>query len=218
MLRVKRACVTRQRKKKGGRRRTKPQLLIKPAATGRQMAGCTCASLTQLRLSCPFDDSLPGVASWASTGGEARRAAPLRLCITGGPRENTAALAAQALVAASQPASVLVLRAVSCPCQSRSRRWRKRKSPAAVIAMPTASKRLAWRETRRIRVKPRAALTCAFLSYQRQANAEFKQKVYRYRGFTARQVGATSKSSVCWKSLLSAVTPCVIIIHCASKI
>lgn len=69
------------------------------------MAGCTCASLTQLRLSCPFDDSLPGVASWASTEGEARRAAPLRLCITGGPRENTAALTAQALVAASQPAS-----------------------------------------------------------------------------------------------------------------
>lgn len=93
-------------KKKGGRRRTKPQLLIKPAATGRQMAGCTCASLTQLRLSCPFDDSLPGVASWASTGGEARRAVPLLLCITGGtaPRENTTALAAQALVAASQPA------------------------------------------------------------------------------------------------------------------
>lgn len=56
-----------EEKKGGGRdgtgRQTKPQLLIKCATTGRQMAGCTCASLTQLQLSCQFDDSLPGVAS-----------------------------------------------------------------------------------------------------------------------------------------------------------
>lgn len=118
------------RGKKGGRRRTKPQLLIKPAATGRQMAGCTCASLTQLRLSCPFDDSLPGVASWASTGGgggTAGGAAPL-VHHRRPPRKHDGSR--RSGVGRCQPASALWLRAVSCPCQSRSRRWRKRKSPA----------------------------------------------------------------------------------------
>lgn len=177
------------------------------------MAGCTCASLTQLRLSCPFDDSLPGVASWASTGGEARRAAALRLCITGGPQENTAALAAQALVAASQPASVLVLRAVSCPCQSRSRRWRKRKSP---IAPPQSG----WHGERRggsalSRERPSRVHSCHTSGRPMPSlNKKFTVTVGSLQGRWERP----ANHQFAGNRFSPQLPPCVIIIHCASKI
>lgn len=176
------------------------------------MAGCTCASLTQLRLSCPFDDSLPGVASWASTvgGGTAGGAAPL-VHHRRPPRKHDGSR--RSGVGRCQPASVLGLRAVSCPCQSRSRRWRKRTSPAA---QPQSG----WHGERRggaalSRERPSRVHSCHTSG---RPTPSLNKKVYRYRGFAARQLGATSKSSVCWKSLLSAVAPRVIIIHCASKI
>lgn len=154
------------------------------------MAGYTCASLTQLRLSCPFDDRLPGVASWASTRGEGTAGGDaLFVHCRRPPRRHSGSC--HPGVGRCQPASVLGLRAMSCPCQSRSLCWKKKK-----ISRCAASKRLAWRETRKIHVKPRAALTCAFLSYQWQANAEFKQKVYHYRGFKQQVIRLLEITSV----------------------